>query len=117
MSTWLDGVFTTPCQVVPRVAAGHDDYGNVTYDDGDALPTHCRVDAVSRDETDEGRTGIADYTVLLPAAVDGVLDTFCAIDVEGYPRLEVTGPPRVFRLPRRTGVHHVEVDARRSTAT
>lgn len=116
--TFLDRHMVLACTVVNRVEQPEPDvHGNPVYADAEPIPTMCFVSPRAGIESPDGRGVEQGWTVYLPSAMAGRVNTFSYLDVEGYGRMECDGEPMVHRsLQPPHWPHHVEVSTRRGSA-
>lgn len=113
--SWLDDVMRVPCKLVGRERSGTDEYGNDVYTET-LTDSVCFIDALENSESEQGRLGVSAWHVFLPGYFASSLTAFSAIEIDGYGRLEFSGPPQVLRRPRELAVHHLEVNVTRTSA-
>lgn len=112
---WLQSAMTSTCQVMARQEAGIDPYGNPVYINVLAGTYPCLLAVNNSAEIQHGRTGVAAFTLYLPAESASVVDEFCYFLVDGG-IYEVDGPPQQFSPLFNASIHHVEVALIKSSA-
>ena len=107
----LARLLTRPCNIIRRVPAAADAYGDPTWSET-STSALCYAEQLTAFEPGDPHYQAEEWRIILDAAV--VLDGLDAIEVDSV-RFEVVGPPWYATDPRTNVAHHVELRARRTS--